>query len=273
MALEYAKRGAKLVLVARRENRLREVADECMDCGAKDAAVCRADISLPEDCKRIVDFALDTFGRLDILVNNAGAARSGLFEDYQDTNELKNTMAVDFWGNILPTYHALEHLRRTYGQIVVTDSVGAYVPYPRQAMYNAAKAAVLQFYETLRIEPLGERVTITIAMPGFAQSEMTLGAPPGHIPKWWPMMPTQAAARRIVDAAVKRARYVIVPFWYWSWLPYRFLAPQLLEWPPRMFLLGQPPTESVGKVAEMLLGDDNATKLFQKIASLGGLEM
>lgn len=63
MALEYAKRGAKLVLVARRENRLREVADECMDCGAKDAAVCRADISLPEDCKRIVDFALDTFGR------------------------------------------------------------------------------------------------------------------------------------------------------------------------------------------------------------------
>ena len=71
---------------------------------------------------------------------------------------------VSFWGCVYPTLYALPHLRRTNGRIVVTASVAAFVPYPRMAVYNAAKAALLNFYETLRVE-IGDEV----------ESEMTAG--------------------------------------------------------------------------------------------------
>ncbi|CAM6014500.1 unnamed protein product [Sphagnum balticum] len=267
LALEYADRGAKVVLAARRENRLREVAEKCMQRGARDAAFLKTDVSKLEDCEKLINFAVDTFGRIDILVNNAGSAAVAAFEEYPSIPEFQKILDVDFWGNIWPTKFALEHLRRTRGQIVVTCSVAAFVPYPKQSFYNAAKAALLNFYDTLRIEPIGERVSITIALPGFVVSELTTKGPPGHIPKWWPMMETDEAARTIVQAAVEEKHYIIVPYWYIFNLFYRTFAPELLDWPPRVFLLGKPPNKEIKMICEMLLGEENTQKLFQKFTA------
>lgn len=63
MAYEYAKRGARLVLVGRREDSLREVVDRASDCGSPDVLMARADVSKVEDCKRIVDETINHFGR------------------------------------------------------------------------------------------------------------------------------------------------------------------------------------------------------------------
>lgn len=265
IALEYAKKGAKVVLAARRKGKLEEVKQACLESGAADAAICPTDISSPEACENLVKFTVDTFGRVDVLVNNAGSADISAFEDYPDTQRFRKTVEVDFWGNILTTRYALEHLRRTNGQVVVTCSVGAFVPYPKQAFYNASKAALLNFYDTLRVEPMGESVAITIALPGFVKSEMTTEGPTGHIPRWWPMMETADCAKKIVDAAMANRRWAVVPFWYSFNMLFRVFAPELLEISPRMFLLGKPPSKGVKIMLDSLLGKETSQKAFQSL--------
>jgi hypothetical protein len=63
IALEYAKKGAKVVLAARRKGKLEEVKQACLESGAADAAICPTDISSPEACENLVKFTVDTFGR------------------------------------------------------------------------------------------------------------------------------------------------------------------------------------------------------------------
>ncbi|MCO5554138.1 hypothetical protein L7F22_007664 [Adiantum nelumboides] len=179
MALEYARRGAKLVLAARREHLLREVAEECTSSGALDVSIVLTDVSKEEDCRRMVNSAISTFGSLDILVNNAGTTHSSLFEEYTESREFRYVMSVDFWGNVYPTLHALEHLKQSKGHIVVTSSVAAYVPYPYLTIYTAAKGAIVNFYDTLRAETLlKNEIGITLALPGFVDTEMTRKEPP-----------------------------------------------------------------------------------------------
>ncbi|EFJ13576.1 hypothetical protein SELMODRAFT_424474 [Selaginella moellendorffii] len=267
IALEYARYGARLVLVARRENKLREVAEACLEAGAMDAAVCPADLTKESDCRRIVEFTVSRFGRVNVLVNNAAMAESGLFEDYETTGSFRRTMDVDFLGAVLTTKYALEHLARAKGQLVVVASVAAYCPYPRQAPYNAAKAALVQFFDTLRTEPIGRLIDITIVMPGFVASEMTAHAE-GHIPWWWPMIPSGDAAKAVVDASISRKRHAIVPSWYSSWLPYRAFAPELMEWLPRATLVGKPPSIMVNRALNAILGEELTSKLFRAIAAL-----
>ncbi|KAG0566443.1 hypothetical protein KC19_7G064300 [Ceratodon purpureus] len=265
IAMEYAKKGAKLVLAARRKEKLEEVRQACLDNGARDASICPTDVSNPEACENLIKFTVDTYGRLDVLVNNAGSADICAFEEYEDTKKFRKTVEVDFWGNILTTRYALEHLRRTRGQIVVTCSIAAVVPYPKQSFYNASKAALLNFYDTLRVEPIGQSVAITIALPGFIVSELTSNGPKGHIPRWWPMMKTEDCAKKIVDAALANNRWALVPFWYSFNVLFRVFAPELLEVPPRMFLLGKPPNKGVKLMSESVLGKDNSHKAFQSL--------
>lgn len=69
LAYEYAKRGACLVLAARRERSLQEVAERARDLGAPDVVVVRADVSKVEDCRRIVDQTMNHFGRCKYLIS------------------------------------------------------------------------------------------------------------------------------------------------------------------------------------------------------------
>ncbi|KAJ7298912.1 hypothetical protein O6H91_Y367700 [Diphasiastrum complanatum] len=274
IALEYATRGAIVVLVARREHLLREVAAKCMANGARDAAICPADVSKQDECKRIVDFTISNFGKLDILVNNAGTAKSGLFAEQKNTDDVKAIMDLDFWGNTLTTKYALNQLRRVRGQVVVISSVAAFVPYPKQAIYNAAKSAIVQFYDTIRAEPVGQDITITVVLPGFVESELTKGGPKlhgfvlsariiYHLGGLCCLPPLQQ--EQLWRQPVAGKRYHIVPFWYATWLPYKVFAPELLEWPPRMFLLGKPPTRAVETICNTVLGKDNTQKLFRAL--------
>ncbi|KAF4361577.1 hypothetical protein F8388_007593 [Cannabis sativa] len=84
LAYEYARRGANLALAARRENRLKRVADEAIRLGSPDAIVIRADVKEIEDCKALVEDTVNHFGQLDYLVNNAGVVQLSLFEDSTD---------------------------------------------------------------------------------------------------------------------------------------------------------------------------------------------
>ncbi|MCO5597611.1 hypothetical protein L7F22_051691 [Adiantum nelumboides] len=242
VAYQYARRGAILVLVARREERLRAVADRSSKLGAMHTHVITGDVAKEGDCQRFIDETIQRFGHLDHLVNNAGISHSFLFEDAPDPSTFQPIMDITFWGQIYPTLYALPHLRRTRGKIIVNDSVVAWLPVPRMSIYNAAKAGILNFYETLRIE-IEPAVGITIVTPGYIESEMTKGkfmTREGRLvvddeqrdiqvgP--WPVEYAETCAKAMVLGALKGKRHVQVPAWFSVFILYRVFAPELIDW-------------------------------------------
>ncbi|XP_060967193.1 11-beta-hydroxysteroid dehydrogenase A-like isoform X2 [Cannabis sativa] len=138
LAYEYARRGANLALAARRENRLKRVADEAIRLGSPDAIVIRADVKEIEDCKALVEDTVNHFGQLDYLVNNAGVVQLSLFEDSTDQfSTIRSIMDINFWGSVYCTQFAIPHLRKTKGKIVVNSSSASWFSTPRMSIYNS----------------------------------------------------------------------------------------------------------------------------------------
>ncbi|KAK7853549.1 11-beta-hydroxysteroid dehydrogenase 1b [Quercus suber] len=170
---EYAKRGARLALVARREDRLQAVADKARKLGSPEVVVVRADVSKVEECERFVNETVNHFGRLDHLVNNAGVVlQLRLFEDFTHFSDIASVMDINFWGSVHSTHYAVPHLRKSKGKIVVIASAAQGLTTPGLSFYNASKAAQVSFFETLRTE-FGQDIGITIVTPGVIESEMT----------------------------------------------------------------------------------------------------
>ncbi|ONM18006.1 Steroleosin [Zea mays] len=111
LAYEYAKRGAYLALVARREASLREVGDVALGLGSPGVLVLPADVSKPRDCEGFIDDTISYFGRLDHLVNNASIWQVCKFEEIQDVRHLRALMDINFWGHVYPTRLAIPHLQ------------------------------------------------------------------------------------------------------------------------------------------------------------------
>ncbi|GAQ81042.1 hypothetical protein KFL_000690210 [Klebsormidium nitens] len=256
IAYEYARLGARLALVARREERLEEVEDNCKSLGSPDVQIIQADVSKEEDCKQVVEETVQHFQRLDTLLLNAGVAHIYSFEEADDTKGFGPIMDVNFWGYVYTTKFALPHLRRSQGQIVVNDSIVSFLPQAKTSIYNASKAAVSQFFETLRVE-LGSAVPITVFLPGAIKSEMTDGKvllPDGKVASpdeafrlrneagfgLFPLLPTSALARRVVKAARYRRPRVVIPSWYKTMFYLKIFEPELLYTSLRIFWSGRP---------------------------------
>ncbi|EFJ04409.1 hypothetical protein SELMODRAFT_138761 [Selaginella moellendorffii] len=257
LSYEYASHGAKLILVGNQEGLLRDVAGKCQRIGAMDVRIVTADLGHEEECKRFVEETVHQFGRLDHLVNNAGIMHSYLFEEAVDVSSFQSIMDVTFWGSVYPTYYALPHLKRSGGKVVVNSSVSAWLPMPRLAIYNAAEAALLNLFDTLRVE-VGNSVGITIATPGWVESEITRGkfisAEGEHVTMPdlrdvtvgpVPVTYAEECAKAIFSGTVRGARYVRVPSWYGVTLLYRIFAPELIEWTYRLLFVSPAPGTQV----------------------------
>ncbi|XP_077228022.1 11-beta-hydroxysteroid dehydrogenase-like 4A [Tasmannia lanceolata] len=247
MAYHYAKRGASLVLVARREQALKEVAEKAKRLGSPGVLIVPADVSKPEDCKKIVEKAVSHFGKLNHLVANAGVSSYQLFEEYPNITDTTQIMDVNFWGSVYPTYYAIPHLQKTRGKIVAIASVGGWSPPPRLTIYNASKAALIRFYETLRSE-VGSDIKITIASPGFIETDMSKGKSmilvgnpqsgaqvhksPLDIVKGLlvPIETADECAKVIVGSACNGTPYVTWPSWYGILYLVMFCVPDVLSW-------------------------------------------
>ncbi|BFG32276.1 hypothetical protein CerSpe_185500 [Prunus speciosa] len=232
LAYEYAKRGARLALADRREDRLPGVADKTRGLGSPDAIVLPADVSILEHCNRLVNETVNHFGQLDHLVNNAGVLQSGSFEDWTQGqfSKLVSIMDINFWGSVYCTHFSLPHLRKSKGKIVVISSCATWFSTPKFGFYNASKAALTCFFETLRAE-LGSDIGITIVSPGVIESEMTrssqfLSQVRSNLT---PSKSTEGCTKAIVDSACRGDRCLTEPAWvrFGFWL--RVFCPELLE--------------------------------------------
>jgi uncharacterized protein len=197
-ARRLARDGWRLLLVARREDRLRELA-ESLD-GASTLALDLTDESAPSEVAKRVE---EEFGRLDLLVNNAGASWVAAFGDEDGGWEnVKRTMAVNFDAPVRLTEVLLPILRRSApSSIVNVSSIAGRVARPRTGSYSASKFALAGWTESLYLEEREHGVHVGLVLPGFVATEgFPQSALRGRTATRWIVSTPEKVADAIVDA-------------------------------------------------------------------------
>ena len=199
LAYEFASRGARIVMGARSEDKLRSIAEDLAARGTQ-AVYEPTDVTREEDCRRLVEKAVSSFGRIDVLICNAGISMRALFDEV-DLGVLKRLMDVNFWGTVYCT-----------------------------------KYAMTGFLETVRIENLKKGVHVMIAAPGFTASNVRFsaltadGSAQGESPrKEEKMMSAAEVARRIARGVVRRKRTLAMDFNGRATVLIKKFAPGLLD--------------------------------------------
>ncbi len=150
-ALQYAQNGAKVVLAARREELLDELAEECRSFGSGAVAV-PTDVTDPKGMENLAQTALETFDRVDVWINNAGGAAIGVFDDIPIQEHIK-VIDTDLIGTIYGSYLALQIFKQVEkGTLINVASMIGKVPAPYYASYSAAKHGVVGLSAALRQE-------------------------------------------------------------------------------------------------------------------------
>jgi NADP-dependent 3-hydroxy acid dehydrogenase YdfG len=176
-ARRLAAEGAAVALVARRRDRLEQLADSIGQAGGT-AHVVQADVTEPQQAAGAVRQAADRFGRLDIVVNNAGVWLLGPALQ-TTTGEWDRMVALNVQALLHVTHAALPHLvdaagtsPRRVADIVNISSTAGRVARPGSSVYNLTKFGVNAFSESLRQEMLAHRVRVGVVEPGTVDTEL-----------------------------------------------------------------------------------------------------
>jgi short-subunit dehydrogenase len=161
-----ARHGATLVLAARSEHALNQLADELAADGRPRPEVVVADVGNEADVRRIAAAALARFGRFDTWVNDAGISTYGRIVDIPIADH-RRLFETNFWGLVYGSLVAVEHLKTRGGALINLGSVVSDVPIAYQSMYSASKHAVKGFTDGLRmeLEADGYPVSVTLIKP------------------------------------------------------------------------------------------------------------
>lgn len=210
MAKEFAKRGARLVLVARRTERLEVLASALRDSGCQ-VLVVTGDVTRDGDLERATAEARRTFGSLDVVVANAGFGVHGLLAKLSMA-DLRRQFETNVFG-VLRTFWATHpSLKESRGRFAIIGSVSGFYCAPGTIAYSMSKFAVRALAEGLEQELARDGISCTHIAPGFVESEISMidnqgqlkDEPPRPKAPQFLFMKTPAAAKQIVDAILNR---------------------------------------------------------------------
>lgn len=217
VARELVRRGAKVVLCARRTDLLEKVAAELRAAGGSAIAVA-CDVTKDGDPEAAVARAVAEYGRLDTVVANAGFAIAGRLEALA-LDDYRRQFETNVFGTIRTLQAALPELKKTKGRIGAVGSVNGFIGTPATSAYCASKFAVRGLCDAIRHELKASGVSVTHIAPGFVASEIRIkdnqetvhrhakdATPP------WLVASAESAAREIVNALSRRKREQIVTF-------------------------------------------------------------
>lgn len=170
MAKDFANRGANLILTARSEDKLMQLAEDLSDKNIK-THVFIEDISLPNSAQKLFNQVNEAGLKVDVLVNNAGYGRWGNFdecpiEDYENMVHLNVTSLTE-----LSYLFVDQMVKRGSGGIINVASTAAFFPIPYSAVYAATKAYVLSLSEALNFEYSKKGVHVMAVCPGATESK------------------------------------------------------------------------------------------------------
>ena len=172
LALEAARQGARVLVSARQENLLQELAQAARTAGGTLEYVV-ADVTSPADRQKMVQAAERHFGGLDILVNNAGIGATGHFADV-DFQILRKIFEVNFFGLTETTRAFLPLLKQgTKPAVVNISSIAGKRGIPARSHYSASKFAVQGFGEALRAELSKDGIDVLVVCPGLTQTNFS----------------------------------------------------------------------------------------------------
>jgi len=219
LARELAKRGFNLILVARREQRLRELADEL----PTEVTVIPCDLAREAD--KLIDRVLNLGVEIDLLVNNAGFGTHGRFLELDGEREAEEVRlnceaVVRLTHGFLPSM-----VRRKQGGVIVIASTAGFQPLPYEATYSATKAFARTFSEALRAELRGTGVRVLCVNPGPVPTEFqqVAGFKDGAMPPVPGAISAEQLAREVLDA-YERGRSSLIPGFVIRWYM-RLVAP------------------------------------------------
>ncbi|CAG4913386.1 unnamed protein product [Colias eurytheme] len=166
-AIEFAKEGAHVAIVGRKEDKLKKVSEQCEKVGLKPLVI-KADIGFDDQMKRVIDTVIDKFKQLDVLVNNAAIMKFASVLEGNILEAYDYTMNVNVRAYIHATMLAAPHLIKTKGNIINISSVAATAlpAIPNYTPYHTSKAALNFFSRCTARELASHGVRVNIVSPG-----------------------------------------------------------------------------------------------------------
>lgn len=226
LAKELAGQGARVGLMARRGDRLEQLAEEIRAAGGT-AAWAAADVACRQEVLDAVAALAEELGPIDLLIANAGVGRPDRL-DPVNGQEVEEMARVNFLGVVFAVEAVLpQMLERRAGHLAAVSSLGAYKGMPGSAGYCATKAAVSAYMEGMRIELRSRGIAVTTICPGFVRTPMT-AINDFKMPF---LMAPEKAVRKIVRALRRRKKVYNFP-WQTTFLMKltRWLPDWLLAW-------------------------------------------
>lgn len=231
----FVKEGCRVVLAARRLDRLQALAESLQSQGGE-ALAFPVDITNRAEVELMVQSALDLYGQIDILFNNAGIGRVDWFENHTPERDIELLVQVNLIGLMQVTRAVLPHmLERSSGHIINMLSIAGLIAAPLISSYSASKSGARAFTDALRREvaPLGIRVSGIY--PGSAATEF--GQHTGKNPAYNSLkkfintrMSSKYVARRVVDVAKRPRRSLVIPWWFRILTTFETLFPVVVDW-------------------------------------------
>ena len=228
-----ADRGADIIVVARREERLQQVVEELKEGYEVDADYVAMDLALPEAAAELHEEVRSRGYETDILINNAGFGLVGKFMNY-DWADHHQMLNLDILTPVhLTRLFAEDMVDRGWGRIMQVASIGAFQPSPNYAAYAAAKSFIQHWGEAIDFELRPHGVTCTVVNPGVTETEFFDAA--GQTQRTWyqklSIMDSPTVAEIGVKAMLKKRMCITPGFFnaFNTWLT-RLLPRRLVRW-------------------------------------------
>ena len=224
-AVGFARCGARVVLAARRRDRIDDLADRIEQAGGTALAV-GCDVGDPGQLRSLAGVVDEAYGGADVLISNAGIP-GGRFEDLAD-DDIERVVRVNLLGVLHGAHAFLPGMRaRGRGHIVNVASLAGRFAVPGAEVYSATKHAVVAFSESLHLSSSRDGVSVTAVKPGFVRTEAFHAQ---GVPGWFVL-----DVDRVSDAIVRVVRDGIapeysVPRWFAPLEAFRVLTPPLYRW-------------------------------------------
>jgi short-subunit dehydrogenase len=207
LAIELAKKGAILGLLARREDLLNEIAAKCEQAGGK-ARVFACDVVDEKGVHAAAESLRSEFGKIDVMIANAGIGGSGHAKNLK-TADVKRVIDINLIGAVNAITAVLpDMLEKKSGQLVAVSSLAGFRGLPFSASYSASKAAMTNFFESVRLDVQNQGVSVTIIQPGFIRTPLT-GGRPNQMPF---LMELDDAIPYFINAIERRKKFAAFPW-------------------------------------------------------------
>ena len=233
-ALYFGQRGYRVVLAARRINRLQELVAKIQEAGGE-ALAFEVDVTSDEQVNALVDAILNRYARIDVLFNNAGFGRLRWLEKLDMQADIEPQLQVNLHGAIrmvkavMPTM-----INQRSGHIINMASVAGFIAPPTYSIYAATKYGLRGFTEALRRELRGYNIHVSGIYPGPVRTEFVQHTgsdrKSGFKTPTWILLTSEDVARAVWKLNRRPRRAVVMPGLYWATIWLERLLPGVFDW-------------------------------------------